>query len=122
MDKADEAYHHKVAIAIRAMAMFEARKAVKRDIQAKGLKLGDFWKKDIDAMAKALIAANSAEYLARAKASSVVRDTITEFREREVRKLLRKLERKSKHSHKRRAADLQEVSLCKTHEQNGAVE
>jgi Arc/MetJ-type ribon-helix-helix transcriptional regulator len=119
MDEADQAYHHRVGIAIRAMAMFEARKAVKRDIQAKGLKLGDFWKKDVDAMAKALIAANSAEYLAKAKASSVVRDTITELREREVRKLLRKLERKSRHMRKSGTLAANGLSLNEYHAQNG---
>jgi hypothetical protein len=45
MDEADQAYHHKAAITIHAAAMSEARNAVKRDIQAKGLKLLDFWKK-----------------------------------------------------------------------------
>jgi hypothetical protein len=119
MDEANEAYHQKVGITIRAMAMFEARKAVKRDIQAKGLKLGDFLKKDIDAMARALIAANSAEYLARARASAVVRDTITELRERGVRKLLRKLERISRHIRKSGTLAARGLSLNECHAQNG---
>jgi hypothetical protein len=70
-------------------------------------------------MAKALITANSAEYPARANASAVVRDRIAELRECEVRKLLRKLELKSRHLRKSGTLATNGLLLNECHAQNG---
>ena len=52
MVAASEVYHSKVAEAILAMAMFEAKKAVKRQLQAEGKKISWYLPKDITRMAQ----------------------------------------------------------------------
>jgi hypothetical protein len=75
--KADQAYHRQVTLAIIAMAMFEARKEIKRKIQSEGrVKLRRGPARDITAMAKAMVEANPAEFIAKAKASGVVQDEL----------------------------------------------
>jgi hypothetical protein len=55
--------------------------------------------KEISAMARAIVEANPA-LLAKAKASGVVQDELARLYAKEATKLLRKLARKSKHSHR----------------------
>jgi hypothetical protein len=62
--------------------------------------------RDITAMAKAMVEANPAEFLARAKASGVVQDEIQRLQAKEERK-------------RQRRADLQAFRLFKCHAQNG---
>lgn len=47
MVEATQAYHPKVAFAIRAIAMYEAKQVVKRPLQAEGKKLSWYMSKDI---------------------------------------------------------------------------
>jgi hypothetical protein len=130
MEEANQAYHPQLSEQSRmqivrtiiAMAMFEARKEIKRKIQSEGrVKLSRVPVRDITAMAKALVEANPTEWLARARASSVVQDEIRRLQAKEERKRQRQLERNSQHLHKPRSAEPQALPLCETHDRNGAV-
>jgi hypothetical protein len=94
MVAANQVYHSKVVHAIQAMAMFEAKKAVKRQLQAEGKKISWYSTKDIAIMANALLEERWGEFIAKAKASTVVQEVREECERRERRRL----ERKSKHS------------------------
>jgi hypothetical protein len=99
MVETNQAYHPQIIRAIIAMAHFEARKEIKQNIQRqRRFKLSKVPARDLTRMAKEMVEANPSEWLARAEASSVVQDEVRRLHEREVRKLLRKLARKSKTS------------------------
>jgi hypothetical protein len=90
MVAASQVYHSKVAHAIRAMAMFEAKKAVKRQLQAEGKKISWYLHKDITIMASALLEERWDEFIAKAKVSAVVRDLAAEIEAKERRKAQRR--------------------------------
>ena len=94
MVAANQVYHSKVAHAIHAMAMFEAKKAVKRQLQAEGKKISWYSTKDLTIMANALLDERWDEFIEKAKSSAVVQEVREECERRERRRL----ERKSKHS------------------------
>ena len=94
MVAANQVYHSKVAHAIQAIAMYEAKKAVKRQLQAEGKKISWYSTKDITIMANALLEERWDEFIAKAKASAVVQEVREECERRERRRL----ERKSKYS------------------------
>ena len=80
MVEANQSYHPQlseqsraqIVRAIIAIALWEARKEIKQTIQREGkVKLRSVPVRDITAMAKAMVEANPAEWLAKAKASSV---------------------------------------------------
>ena len=94
MSEANQSYHPQIVRAIIAIALWEARKEIKRTIQREGkVKLCRVPAREIASMAKGLVEANPAEWLARAKASSVVQDEIQRLRAKEERKRQRQLER-----------------------------
>ena len=106
MEEAKQAYHPQLSEQSRtqivrtiiAIALWEARKEIKRKIQSEGrVKLSRVPARDITAMAKAMVEANPTEWLAKAKASSVVQDEIQRLQAKEERKRQRQLERNSKH-------------------------
>jgi hypothetical protein len=116
MDEATQPYHAGLsedsrasyARAVACMAMFEARKAVRRKIRDDGIvKLSQVPPKEISARARALVEGRRAEFIERAKGSGVVRDTLRQLYAREALKLLRKLARNSTVLHKERRADPQ---------------
>jgi hypothetical protein len=76
---------------IIAVALYEARKEIRRNIQREGkVKLCRVPAREITAMAKAMVEANPAEFLAKAKASSVVQDEIRRLQAKEERKRQRR--------------------------------
>jgi uncharacterized protein (DUF2252 family) len=122
MVEADQSYHPQIVRAIIAVAMFEARKEIKRNIQREGrIKLCKVPARDITAMAKAMVEANPAEFIAKAKASGVVQDEIRRLQAKEERKRQRQLERNSRVMSKEERPVTQELLLNETHAQNGAV-
>ena len=130
MDEANQSYHlqlseqsrTQIVRTIIAMAMFEARKEIKRTIQREGkVKLCRVPVRDITAMAKAMVEANPAEWLAKAKASSIVQDEIRRLQAKEERKRQRQLERNSKHLSNSERCGSQGLSLNECHAQNGAT-
>ena len=77
MVEPNQSNHPQIVRAIIAMALREARKEIKRNIQREGrIKLCEVPARDIAAMAKAMVEANPAEFIATAKASSLVQDEI----------------------------------------------
>ena len=91
MIEANQAYHPQIVRTIIAVALWEARKEIKRTIQREGkVKLRSVPVRDITAMAKATVEANPAEWLAKAKASSVVQDEIQRLQAKEERKRTQK--------------------------------
>ncbi|MGA7631721.1 MAG: hypothetical protein WCB11_13205, partial [Terriglobales bacterium] len=79
------------------MALFEARKEVKRTIRSEGrVTLCRVPARDIEAMARAMVEANPAEYLAKAMASGVVQDEIRRLEDKEERRRQRQHERNSR--------------------------
>jgi hypothetical protein len=68
MVEANQTYHPQIVRTIIAIALWEARKEIKRTIQREGkVKLCRVPVRDITAMAKAMVEANPAEWLAEAK-------------------------------------------------------
>ena len=96
MVAANQVYHSKVAHAIQAIAMYEAKKAVKRQLQAEGKKIGWYLHKDITRMADALLEERWEEFVAKAKTSAVVQEVREECERRERRRLERKSKLKCK--------------------------
>jgi len=94
MVAASQVYHSKVAHTIQAMAMLEAKKAVRRRLQAEGKKISWYSTKEITIISHALLEERWDEFIAKAKASAVVQEVREECERRERRRL----ERKSKHS------------------------
>jgi hypothetical protein len=99
MEEANQSYHPQlseqsrmqIVRAIIAIAHYEARKEIKRTIQREGrVKLSKVPARDITAMAQALVEANPAEWLAKAKASSFVQDEIRRLQAKEERKRQRR--------------------------------
>ncbi len=94
MNETDKAYHRQVTIAIGCMAMFEARKEIRRKIQREGqVKLSQVPSRDITAMARAMVIERRDEFLAKAKPSGVVQDEIRWLKAKEERERQRALER-----------------------------
>ena len=105
MVEANQSYHPQlseqsraqIVRAIIAIALWEARKEIKRTIQREGkVKLCRVPVRDITAMAKAMVEANPAKFIAKAKVSSVVQDEVRRLQAKEERKRLRQLERNSR--------------------------
>ena len=128
MDEANQAYHPQlseqsrmqIVRAIIAMAMFEARKEIKRNIQREGrVKLCKVPHREIERMAKAMVMERRDEFLAKAKASSVVQEEIQRLRAKEERKRQRQLERNSKHLSNSQRCGSQGLPLNECHAQNG---
>jgi hypothetical protein len=99
MEEANQSYHSQLSEQSRmqiiramiAIAHYEARKEIKQTIQREGrVKLSRIPARDITAMAQALVEANPAEWLAKAKASSVVQDEISRLQAKEERKRQRR--------------------------------
>jgi DNA gyrase/topoisomerase IV subunit B len=129
MVEADQSYHPQLSEQSRmqivrtsiAIALWEARKEIKQTIQREGkVKLSKVPAREITAMAKAMVEANPAEWLAKAKASSVVQDEIRRLQAKEERKRQRTLERNSKHLSNSQHPGSQGLSLNECHAQNGA--
>ena len=122
MDEANQSYHPQIVRAIIAVAMFEARKEIKRKIQSEGrVKLCKVPVREIERLTKAMVMQRRDEFLAKAKASGVVQDEIQRLRAKEERKRQRQLERNSQHLHKPGSAEPQALPLCETHDRNGAT-
>jgi hypothetical protein len=68
-----------------------------------------------------MVEANPAEFIAKARASSVVQDEIRRLQAKEERKRQRTLERNSKHLSNSRTPVVQELPLNECHEQSGDV-
>ena len=125
MVEADQCYHPQIVRAIIAVALYEARKEIKRNIQREGrIKLCKVPAREIERMAKAMVMVMERrdEFIAKAKAASVVQDEIQRLRAKEERKRQRALERNSQHSHKPGSAEPQALRLCETHDRNGAAQ
>lgn len=122
MIEANQAYHPQIVRAIVAVALYEARKEIKRNIQREGrIKLCKVPARDITAMAKAMVIERRDEFLAKAKASSVVQDEVRRLQAKEERKRQRQLERNSQDLHKPGSAEPQPLLLCESHDRNGAT-
>ena len=122
MDEANQPYHLQIVPTIIAIALWEARKEIKRNIQREGrIKLCKVPVSEIERMAKAMVMKRRDEFLAKAKASSVVQDEIRRLQAKEDRKRQRQLERNSTVLHKERRPDLQGLRLFKCHAQNGKI-
>jgi hypothetical protein len=91
MVEANQAYHPQIVRTIIAIALYEARKEIKRNIQREGrVKLCKVPHREIERMAKAMVMERRDEFLARAKASSVVRDELRRLQAKEERKRQRR--------------------------------
>jgi hypothetical protein len=107
---------------IIAIALYEARKEIKRNIQSEGrVKLCKVPHREIEKLAKALVIERRDEFLAKAKTSSVVQDEIQRLRANAERKRQRQLERNSKHLSNSQHPRSQGLSLNECHAQNGAA-
>src|SRR5262245_4605892 len=90
MVEATQAYHSKVLTAIRVIAERYAREEVKRQIRASGAKVSQYPARDVARLAHALPEEHWKEFIAKAKASAVVREVREECERRERRKAQRK--------------------------------
>jgi hypothetical protein len=107
---------------IATLARYEAVKAVKRHLRSLGVRPRDTTARDIRIAADQYLAQHREELVARA--SEIVRGSseLLKLYQREQRDRQRWLERKSRHTHSQRGADPQGLSLCKSHDRNGATE
>ena len=122
MVEANQSYHPQIVRAIIAMALFEARKEIKRNIQREGrVKLCKVPHRDIERLAKVMVIERRDEFLAKAKASGVVKDELRRLQAKEERKRQRQLERNSQHLSNSRRPAAQGLPLNECHEQNGAA-
>jgi DNA invertase Pin-like site-specific DNA recombinase len=105
MVEANQAYHPQLSEQSRAqivrtiiaMAMFEARKEIKRKIQSEGrVKLCRVPVREIERLAKLMVMERRDEFIAKAKASGVVQDELRRLQAKEERKRQRQLERNPK--------------------------
>jgi hypothetical protein len=103
-----------VATAARRTAI----KEVKRQMQAQGAKVGLVPYREIALQAEQYLAQHRAELIAETHAM-VLAPPPRALYEREQRKRHRLAERNLANSHNRQKPDLQGVSLCRCHEQNG---
>jgi hypothetical protein len=77
MVEANQSYHPQIVRTIIAIALWEARKEIKRNIQREGrVKLCKVPHREIERLAKGLVMERRDEFPARAKASSVVQDEV----------------------------------------------
>ena len=77
MVEANQSYHPQIVRAIIAMALYEARKEIKRNIQREGrVRLCKVPHRDIERLAKAMVMERRDEFIAKAKASGVVQDEL----------------------------------------------
>jgi hypothetical protein len=122
MDEANQAYHPQIVRTIIAIALWEARKEIKRNIQREGrIKLCKVPHSEIERLAKAMVMERRDEFLAKAKASSVVQDELRRLQAKEERKRQRQLERNLQDLHKPGSAEPKALLLCETHDRNGAT-
>jgi hypothetical protein len=122
MVEADQSYHSQIVRTIIAIALREARKEIKRTIRREGkVKVCRVPAREIARMAEGLVEANPAEFIAKAKASSVVQEEIQRLRSKEERKRRPQLERNSKHLSNSRKPAAQRLPLKACHAQNGAA-
>jgi DNA gyrase/topoisomerase IV subunit B len=120
MVEADQSYHPQIVRAIIAVALWEAREEIKRNIQREGrIKLHKVPHREIEMLAKAMVMERRDEFLAKARASSVVQDEIKRLQTKEQRKRQRQLERNSKHLSNSERCGSQELPLDECHAQNG---
>ena len=78
MVEANQSYHPQIVRAIIAMALYEARKEIKRNIQREGrVRLCKVPHRDIERLAKAMVMERRDEFIAKAKASGVVQDELS---------------------------------------------
>jgi DNA invertase Pin-like site-specific DNA recombinase len=103
------------------MALLDARKEIKHRIKAEGRRVTDVPAKEINRLASALVEERRAEFVARAKASGVVREELRRLHVKEALALLRRLARKSKHLCDRENPAAQGLQLHQYHAQNGAA-
>jgi hypothetical protein len=116
MIEAKQSYHPQIVRAIIAMAMFEARKEIKRNIQREGrIKLRRVPVRDITAMAKARLFGD-AEYRER-----LIAEARREVEQWCVEGYFGKAAQHSQHLHKPGSAEPQALLLCETHDRNGAT-
>jgi hypothetical protein len=127
MIEANQSYHPQLSEQSRmqivrtiiAIALWEARKEIKRNIQREGrIKLCKVPVSEIERMAKAMVIERRDEFLAKAKASSVVQGEIQRLQAEEERKRLRQLERNSKHLSNSRRPAVQRPPLNECYAQN----
>jgi hypothetical protein len=119
MVEANQSYHPQIVRTIIAIALWEARKEIKRNIQREGrVKLCKVPHCEIERLAKAMVIERRDEFIAKAKASSVVQNEIRRLQAKEERK--RQLERNSKHLSNSERCGSQGLSLNECHAQNGA--
>jgi hypothetical protein len=130
MIEANQSYHPQLSEQSRmqivrtiiAIALWEARKEIKRNIQREGrIRLCKVPVSEIERMAKAMVIERRDEFLAKAKASSVVQGEIQRLQAEEEPKRLRQLERISKHLSNSEHPGSQGLSLNECHAQNGAA-
>jgi hypothetical protein len=122
MIEANQYYHPKIVRAIIAIALWEARKEIKRNIQREGrIKLHKVPVSEIERLAKAMVIERRDEFLAKAKASSVVQDELRRLQAKEERKRRRRLERNLQHLSNSRRPAAYGLPLNECHAQNGAT-
>jgi hypothetical protein len=98
MIEANQYYHPQIVRAIIAVALYEARKEIKRNIQREGrIKLSRVPAREIERMAKVMVMERRDEFLARVKASPVVQDELRRLQAKDERERRRGLERNFKH-------------------------
>jgi DNA gyrase/topoisomerase IV subunit B len=77
--------------------------------------------REVERLAKAMVMERRDEFLAKAKASSVVQDELRRMQAKEERKRQRQLERKSQHLSNSERCGSRGLSLNECHAQNGAT-
>jgi hypothetical protein len=130
MVEAIQAYHPQLSEQSRmqivrtiiAVALWEARKEIKRSIQREGrIELCKVPHREIERLAKAMVMERRDEFLAKARASSVVQDEIRRLQAKEERKRQRQLERNLQHLSNSRRPAAYGLPLNECHAQNGAT-
>jgi len=110
---------------IVTLARQAAIKAVKEQLRRQGLKPGYLAKREIVGLAEDYLAQHRHALLAQTWQRVCSAPELRELYDREQRKRQRLLERISQnlqHVHNARRPDPQGLSLCETHERNGAAE
>ena len=122
MVEANQSYHPQIVRTIIAIALYEARKEIKRNIQREGrIKLCKVPHREIERLAKLMVIERRDEFIAKAKASGVVQDEIQRLQAKEERKRQRTLERNSKYLSNSRRPAAPGLPLNECHAQNGAA-
>ena len=124
MVEASQSYQRRAAIRLRLAVAVLARqaaiKATKAELRAKGLKLSNFTHRDIVVLAEEYLAEHREELVAEAIVIAK-RWQAEDERRREARRQRRLLERNSRVVHSARKPDPQGLSVCESHDQNGAL-